>query len=327
MPAPSRRAVLRTATLAALGGPARHALAQPAPWPDRTIRLLLGFPPGGGSDMVTRLVAQKIGPLLGQQVVVENRVGAGGLIASEAASRSTPDGHTWILLPSGHATQAAMLKKMPMDPVAGFQWIGTVTVYPMFLCVANESPVRTLRDLLERARAAPGKLTYTSAGVGTAHHLIGEWLNADAGIDLVHVPYKGTVAAFTDLAAGRVDLMIDTAPSTLPLLKGGRLRGIAVTSAAGRSPVPGVAPALETVPGLEYESWLGIAMPPGTPAPIVERANGALREVLAQQDVVQRLEEFGGTPAPGTPDAFRERVQRDIERFRRIVAVRKLPQE
>jgi tripartite-type tricarboxylate transporter receptor subunit TctC len=322
-----RRTLLRAAASAAALGPLAARAQTVEPWPSRPIRILVGFAPGGSSDVVARLLAQRIQPLLGQPVVVENRVGAGGLVAAEAVARGTPDGYTWLLIPSGHASQAAMLRKMPFDPVDGLAFVGTLTVYPMFVAVAPESPSRSLRDLIERAKAAPGKLSFSSLGVGTAHHLIGEWLNAEAGIDLVHVPYKGSAAAFTDVAAGRVDVMIETATAALPWIRSGKLRALAVTSAPGRSPEPGVPVAAETIPGMEYESWLGVATTPGTPAPVVDRIAQAIRTVLAQPEMQQRLDDLGGKASPSTPDAFRQRVQQDIARFRRIVASRNIPQE
>jgi tripartite-type tricarboxylate transporter receptor subunit TctC len=323
-----RRSLLRGALAsAAFASLAPAARAQGEPWPSRPIRILVGFAPGGSSDVVARLLAQRIQPLLGQPVVVENRVGAGGLVAAEAVARGPADGYTWLLLPSGHASQAAMLKRMPFDPIDGLAFVGTLTTYPMFVAVAPESPIRTLRDLIERARAAPGKLSFTSVGVGTAHHLIGEWIAAETGADLVHVPYKGSAAAFTDVAGGRVDVMIETATAALPYVRGGKLRAIAVTSDSGRALVQGVQSASETLPGLEYESWLGVAMAPGTPAPVLDRVAQSIRAVLAQPETMQRLEDLGGRASPSSPDAFRTRVQQDIARFRRVVATRNIPQE
>jgi tripartite-type tricarboxylate transporter receptor subunit TctC len=324
-----RRSLLRGALASTALAPATSWVGAQSTesWPSRPIRILVGFAPGGSSDVVARLLAQKIQPLLGQPVVVENRVGAGGLVAAEAVARGPADGTTWLLIPSGHASQAAMLRRMPFDPVDGLAFVGTLTVYPMFVAVAPESPIRTLKDLVERAKAAPGKLSFTSVGVGTAHHLIGEWIAAESGADLVHVPYKGSAAAFTDVAAGRVDLMIETATAALPYVRGGKLRAIAVTSDAGRALVPGVQAAAETIPGLEYESWLGVAVAPGTPAPIVDRLGQAIRTVLAQPDTVQRLDDLGGRASPSSPAEFRARVARDIDRFRRIVASRGIPQE
>ncbi len=314
------------ASAAALAGAPITARGQSGDWPNRPIKLLVGFAPGGSSDVVSRLMAQRLSPILGQQVVVENRPGAGGLIAAEAVARAQPDGYTWVLLPSGHASQAAMLKKMPIHPLDDFAWVSTVTVYPMFYCVAADSPIQNLRDLISRAKANPGKLSFSSLGIGAAHHLLGEWLNAEAGIDLAHVPYKGSPAAFADIVAGRVDLMVETATAALPWIRGGKLRALAVTSRDGVSLAPGLQAASDTIPGLEYESWLGIVTTPGTPAPVVDRLNRAIREALADPEIVRRLEDLGGSPGPSSPAQFRDRVAKDIDRFRRIVASRGIPQ-
>jgi tripartite-type tricarboxylate transporter receptor subunit TctC len=196
----------------------------------------------------------------------------------------------------------------------------------MFYCVANESPIRSLRDLIDRAKANPGKLSFSSLGIGAAHHLLGEWINAEAKIDLAHVPYKGSPAAFAVVAAGRVDVMVETATAALPLIRSGKVRALAVTSTEGKALVPGVAAASETIAGLEYESWLGIVTTPKTPQPIVDRINRAIREALADPDIVKRLEDLGGRPGPSSPEQFSERVQRDIESFRKIVSSRGIPQ-
>lgn len=325
---PRRQLIAGAAAAAAcsiVGGTAR-AQTGSADWPNRPIKLLVGFAPGGSSDVVSRLMAQRLAPILGQQVVVENRPGAGGLIAAEAVARAQPDGYTWVLLPSGHSSQAAMLKKMPIHPLDDFAWVSTVTVYPMFYCVAADSPIKSLSDLISRARANPGKLSFSSLGIGAAHHLLGEWLNAEARIDLAHVPYKGSPAAFADIVAGRVDLMVETATAALPWIRGGKLRALAVTSKEGTALVPGVQAASDVIPGLDYESWLGIVTTPGTPAPIVDRLNRAIREALADPDIVRRLEDLGGRPGPSSPIEFRARAEKDIEKFRAIVNSRGIPQ-
>lgn len=322
-----RRTLVATGIAAVGLGAVYGASAQSTePWPNRPIRLLVGFAPGGSSDVVSRLMAQRLSPILGQPVVVENRPGAGGLIAAEAVARAQPDGYTWALLPSGHASQAAMLRKMPVHPLDDFAWVSTITVYPMFYCVAADSPIRSLRDLIERAKANPGKLSFSSLGIGAAHHLLGEWINAEAGIDLAHVPYKGSPAAFADVVAGRVDLMVETATAALPLIRGGKVRALAVTSREGTSLVPGVPAASDTIPGLEYESWLGIVTTPKTPQPVVDRLNRAIREALADPDIIKKLEDLGGRPGPSSPEQFRDRVQSDIDSFRKIVSGRGIPQ-
>src|SRR5688500_15076825 len=168
---------------------AANAFAQT--YPDRPVRLIVGFPPGGSSDTVARVVAQSLAPLLGQPVVVENKPGAGGVIGSDLVAKAAPDGYTLLLATAGHSTAAAMMAKLPFDAVRDFAWITTVTTYPFVIATAADSPIKSLPDMVARAKAAPGKLSYSSAGVGTSHHLLGEWLAAEAGIEMLHVPFHG----------------------------------------------------------------------------------------------------------------------------------------
>jgi tripartite-type tricarboxylate transporter receptor subunit TctC len=325
-----RRALLAglLATPLALGALTAQVQAQPADtWPTRPVRLLVGFAPGGSSDIVARLIAQHMSAALGQPFVVENRPGAGGMIAAEAVAKAAPDGYTLVLLPSGHASQAAMLAKLPFHPIDDFAWISTATVYPMFFAVADASPIRSFEDLIARAKANPGKISYSSVGIGTAHHLLGEWINAEAGVELTHVPYKGGTAPLTDVLSGQVDVMIETATTALPHLKSGRLRALAVTSTPGRKLLPGVRAASETLANMQYESWLGIAAPAKTPPGLVATLNREVTRVLVKPDVVQRLAELGGEATPSSPEAFRERVTSDIAKFRQIVATRRITPE
>lgn len=306
--------------LVAQSGP---ALAQSdTGFPSKPIRLLLGFPPGGGSDMVARLVAKPLADRLGQPVTVDNRPGAGGNIAAEQAAKAAPDGYTLILLPSGHASNAAIKKSLPFHPVNDFAWIGTVTTYPLALAVAPDSRFQTIQEFVSATRSDPGKYTYSSVGVGTAMHLVGEWLLAEAGGKAVHVPFKGGTAPLTELLGGRIDVMIDTLTSTMPLLKDKRLRALAVTSPRGESAVPGVASVADVLPNVVFESWLGIAAPAGLPAPLVSRLNTELRAVVEQADIRQRLSDWGGSPKVGTPAEFQARVESDIAKMRAVVVSR-----
>ncbi len=295
------------------------ATAGAAPWPERPIRLLVGFAPGGSGDIIARLLSPRLTVSLGQPVVVENRLGAGGSIAAEAVARAAPDGYTWAVIPSGHATQGAMIKTQPFDPVKDFAWVSTVTTYPLTFAVSPESRFNSLAELIREARRSPGKYTYSSVGTGTAHHLVGEWLNAEAGIELVHVPFKGGTAALTETMAGRMDLMIETITLTLPYLRGGKLRGIGVTSARPIESLPSLPLVTDTVPGIIFESWQGITTTPGTKPEIIARINAELRAALALPEVQRQLADLGGGAVPSTPDEFRARVERDIARFRQVV--------
>jgi len=299
------------------------ALAQQA-YPVKPIRLLVGFAPGGSGDTVARLVAAKLGDGLGQPVLVENRAGAGGVIAAEAVVRAAPDGYTWVLLPSGHATQGAMIKTLPYHPVNDFAWVSTITTYPMVFAVASGSAISSFADLIQRARTAPGKLTYPSVGIGTGHHLLGEWVNAEAGIELTHVPFKGGTSPMTEVLAGRVDVLIETMTVALAQIRAGKLRVLGVSSARPFPLLPGAPRLAETLPSIDYDSWLGIATTPGTPAPVVARIHAEVKRVVALDDIRTRLSDLGGQPQGDSPEEFRARVERDIAKFRRIVETRRI---
>jgi tripartite-type tricarboxylate transporter receptor subunit TctC len=288
---------------------------------------LLGFAPGGGSDMVARLVSKTLGDRLGQSVVVDNKPGAGGNIAADLAAKAPPDGYTLVLLPSGHASNAAMKKVLPFHPVNDFAWIGTITTYPLSLSVRPDSQFKTFQDFIRATKAEPGKYTYTSAGVGTAMRLVGEWIMAESGGMATHVPFKGGAGPLTELLAGRVDVMIDTMTSTAPLLQDKRLRSLAVTAPRGESNLPGVPSVADTFPKVVFESWLGIAAPAGTPQALVARLNNELKAVVDQPEIRQKLIDWGGSPKVGTPAEFRARVDNDIQNMRRVVADRKIETE
>jgi tripartite-type tricarboxylate transporter receptor subunit TctC len=326
--AKSRRGFLTLAGLAAVAGLQATVPAQAADWrPAKPIRILVGFAPGGSSDTVARLIAPGLASALGQQVIVENKPGAGGALAADMVAKAAPDGTTWLLAPSGHGTMAAMRATLPFKPVADFAWVSTVTRYPMVFAVKPDSKVRDLADLLATARAKTGSLTYSSVGVGTAHHLIGEWLNAETGANLVHVPFKGGTAAATEVMAGRVDLLVETMTLAMPMVRSGQLRGLAVTSAAPVASLPGVPTASVTVQSLQYESWLGVATTGGTPPEAVSAIHAALVTVLGDPAIKQRLSDLGGGAAPSTPQEFKARVERDIERFTQVVASRKIARQ
>ena len=302
---------------------AASAMAQS--YPERPVRIVVGFPPGGSSDTVARVVAQHLSPLLGQPVVVENKPGAGGVIGSDHVAKAAPDGHTLLLATAGHSTAAAMMQKLPFDAVKDFAWITTVTTYPFAIATAADSQIKSLPDLIARAKAAPGKVTYSSAGVGTSHHLLGEWLSSLADIEMNHIPFKGGTSPLTEVLAGRVDVMIETMTLVLPHMKSGKLRGLAVTSPEPKDYLPDVPPASKTVPGLVFQSWLGIAAPAGTPAPIVQKLNSDLHKALAVPEVQKRLAALGGGAAPVSPEEMRKQVQTEIERWKKLVESRSIP--
>ncbi len=300
------------------------AAAAAQAYPDRPVRIVVGFPPGGSSDTVARVVAQQLSPLLGQPVVVENKPGAGGVIGSDAVAKAAPDGYTLLLATAGHSTAAAMMRKLPFDAVNDFAWITTITTYPFVIATASDSSIKSLQDLIDKAKAAPGKITYSSAGVGTSHHLLGEWLSSLAGIEMNHIPFKGGTSPLTEVLAGRVDVMVETMTLVLPHIRSGKLRGLGVTSPEPKDYLPDVPPASKVVPGLVFQSWLGIAAPAGTPPAVVDSLNANLRKVLAEPEVQKRLAALGGGAAPVSPAQMRSQVQAEVERWSKLVASRGL---
>lgn len=296
-------------------------------YPSKAMRFYVGFPPGGSTDIVSRVLAQKLQERLGQPVVVEQKVGATGTIAHDAVAKAPPDGHTFVLLPGGHPSSAVLMKQLPYDPVKSFAMVSLVTEYPMTVFVNPASPIKSFDDLLARARAEPGKISYSSAGIGSLHHLLGEWINLEAGVQMFHVPFKGAGPAFTELLAGRVDVMIETMTFASTLFKGGRVRPLAVSSKARSAQFPDIPSISQSLPGIEMDSWLGLATTAGTPTSTIDRLNRELRSILGESDVRQRLSDLGGEPSASTPEELRTRVEREIARWERVVTLRKIERQ
>lgn len=294
-------------------------------WPERPIQLVQGFAAGGNADTIARVIAGPLGAALGRPVVVEGRTGAGGNIASEYVARARPDGHTLILLTGGHAASAAIYRRLRFDPVTDFAFISTVGVFPFVIATANDSPITDLPTLVQRARAAPGQITFSSVGVGSTQHLTGELLAQMTGIQLSHVPYRGGTQPLVDLMSRRIDLMVDTVTVTGAAIRGGTIRALGVTSAA---PWPGLpaAPVTHAVPGFEVLSWIGLAAPAGTPEPIVARLNEELRRALDQSTVRETLGGLGIEVRPMTPDGMRDFVSGQIATWQRVVRDAGIPQ-
>ena len=289
---------------------------------DKPIRFYVGFAAGGSTDIISRFLGQRLSERLKQPVVVEQKVGATGLIANDAVSKSAPDGLTMVLLTGGHPGTAAVMKSLPYDPVNGFGMVTVVIEYPMVISVAPDSPIKSFPDLIARAKAKPGAVSFSSAGPGSLHHLLGEWMNIEAGTQMLHVPFKGAAPAFTEVLGGRLDVLIETATFSIPNVKSGRLRALALSS-AGRYPLlPEVPTVGETLKGVEFSSWLGLAVSPGTPRATIDKLNGELRAILAEPDTKERFAGFGGIPAHGTPEAMRSRVEREIARWQKVVDTR-----
>jgi len=286
----------------------------------------VGSPAGSGNDLVSRVLAQKLAERLGQPFVVEQKPGGAGLLANDALAKSAPDGHTLVLLSGAHAAAAALSRALPYDPVRDFAMIGTVVAYPLVISVAPGSPIRSFADLLERARAAPGKLTY-SMTPGTLVQLLGEWINIEAGTSITGVPYKGGANALVDVLAGRVDATIETGTASFGHIRSGKLRPLAVSSAGRHPALPGVQTISETLPGVEMSSWLGLAAAARTPPAIVEHLNREVRAIIALPDVRQRLADLSGVPSPSSPEEMRTLVEREIARWKRVVELKHIERQ
>ena len=317
----------RIAALAALGAIAFAQGAWPqSAYPSRTVRFLNGSPPGSGSDLVARMLAQKLSERMGQAVVVEQKIGGAGLLASEAVAKALPDGHTMALLSGAHAASAAMNRALPFDPVRDFGMVGLVVAYPLVISVAPESPIKSFAELITLARAAPGRLTY-SMTPGTLVHLMAEWINIEAGTNILGVPYKGGANALVDVLSGRVDVLMETGTFTFGQMRAGKLRALAVSSPARHPAAPDVPTISETLPGVALDSYLGLAVTAATSRAVIDRLNGEIRAIVELTDVRQRLADLSGVATPSTPEEMRALIERDVARWKRVVELKSIPRQ
>jgi tripartite-type tricarboxylate transporter receptor subunit TctC len=306
-----------------LGGAAAIAPVWPAAaddWPSRPIRLVVGTAPGGSPDIIGRILGEKLADRLGTAVVIENVTQGAGAVAYQAVAKSAPDGYTMGILTAGFPPQAALRRKsLAYDPVEGFSFVTMLCGYPMVYAVAPDSPIKSFKDLLERAKAAPGRITYTINALGSIYHVLTKWIEIESGALMTPVSYRGTAQALTDVVSGRIDLMVDAATSGFPRVQSGQLRLLAISS-PGRYPLMPDAPTIaETLPGVEFMSWLGLAMAPATPRPVVARINKEIREALELPDVQQRLSEGGNVASPSSPGEMRQKVESEIARWTRVI--------
>ena len=288
-------------------------------YPSRPVTLSHGFGAGGNSDTVARILAPVLAERLGQQVIVEPRVGAGGNLATERTVKAAPDGYTLIVLTGGHAVSGALYKSLPFDPVDDLQMLSTLIYFPFIISVRKDHRFQSLADLVVEAKAKPKTITYSSVGVGSTQHLAGELLASLAGIELVHVPYRGGQAPVTDLLGGRIDVMIDTLTVTRPQLDSGTVRGIAVTSPKPWPGLPAIPPAGDTVKGYDVRSWMGVATTKGVSEPIVKRLNGDILYALQQPQVRDKLEAIGNEVRGSTPSEMRDWIAGEVAKWRKVI--------
>src|SRR3954467_14061949 len=296
-------------------------------FPAKPLKLVTPFPPGGSGDVIARLIAQRLSENMGQPVVVDNRAGAGGLSGSEYAARQPADGYTLLLITGAYPVQGAMLKQMPFDPLADVAMVSLLTSYPFVISVRPDSPFRTLGDLIAAAKANPGKLNYPSSGIGTVHHLSGELLNSMAGIEMVHVPFRGGASPLTEVLGGRVDLLLEAMTLSIGQIQSGKLRALAVTSRERWKGLPNVPSVAETVPGYEVTSFVGLGASGGTPRELVDRLNTEVRKALANPETRQRFVDLGGEPAASSPEEMKDFIAREIAKWKDLMAARKIEQQ
>jgi len=309
--------ILRSAIFAVLALAA--GLAQSQQYPTKPVRIIAPFAPGGGTDFIARLIAQKLTERLGHQVIVENKPGAGGNLGAEFAVKSAPDGYT-LLLVAGSYTVNPSLYKLSFDPVNDITPVIQLSQGPFVVAVHPSVPANNLKELIELARRQPDKLSYASAGSGSITHLASELFLDMAKVKIVHIPYKGTGPALNDTIAGSTQLIFGSVSTTLQFIKSGRLRGLAVTTPRRISALPDLPTVAEAgVPGYEVVLWHGLVAPKGVPRPIVDRLNREANEVLKAKDMGDLLATDGVAPAGGTPEQFRAVIKADIERWRGVV--------
>ena len=312
---------MRTLLLAALVATTAFATAYAQqPYPARPIRIISPFAPGGGNDVLSRTIAQKLTENVKQQVIVENRPGANGIIGTEAAARAAPDGYTIVLIPSGHAVNASLRRKLPYDSIRDFTPITLVGSSPLILAVHPSVPAKSVKALAALARARPGQLTYGSAGIGSSGHLGGALFETLTGAKMVHVPYKGMGLAITDLMAGHISLVFGTSASVMPHVRSGRLRALATTGAKRSPALPDFPTVAEAgVPGYEAGLWYGFVGPARIPGDIVRRLNAEIVAVLKSPEVHDRLASQGVDATPSTPEEFGKLMVTDLERWAKVV--------
>jgi len=310
----------------ALAVAASAAQAQPSastgsgqPYPSRPIRIISIFPPGGGNDVLCRVVAQKLTESLKQQVIVENRAGANGIVGTEIAARSAPDGYTITLVPSGHTVNATLYRKLPYDSLKDFTPLSLVGISPLILAVHPSLPVKNVTQLIALAKARPGQLTYVSSGVGASGHLAGALFESMTKTTMVHIPYKGMGPAVSDLMGGQVSMTFGTSLSVTPHFRTGRLRGLATTGAQRSPAFPELPAVAETLPGYEASLWYGFIGPARMPPEIVQRLNSEIVAALRLPDVHEKLASQGVDAKPSTPEEFARLLASDVERWAAVV--------
>ena len=320
---------MRKLLYAALCAAVLPVIAYAQTYPTKPVRFIVPFPPGGGNDTIARLVAQKLSAALGQQVIVDNRPGAGGTIGAEAAARSPGDGYTMFLAGvATHGINPNMRKKMPYDALKDFEAVSLIASAPLLVVVHPSLPVKNVKDLIAVAKAKPGQINYASNGPGSSSHLAVELFDMMAGVKLTHIPYKGLAPALTDLLSGEISVMFSSAVAALPQVKSGRLRAIAMTGAKRSAAIPNVPTVAESgVPGYETGSWYGVVVPAGTPRAAIDRLSREIQTIVKSPDFTAKLNEEAVIPVGSTPEAFDKHIRSELARWAKVIKAAKIALE
>jgi tripartite-type tricarboxylate transporter receptor subunit TctC len=315
----SRRRLMATCAILATSI-ASPAFAQTESYPSKPVKLVVGYAAGGATDVIARLLAVRLGEQTGQTFLVDNRTGANSNVGAEIAARASADGYTLYLFTIANTINASLYDKLGYDPQKDFEPIGLIAKVPNILVVNPKLAVNTVADYVRRAKEQPNGITFASSGSGSSIHLSGEMFKMISKSNMLHVPYRGSAPAVSDLLGGQVESMFDNTPSALPHVQAGRLRAIAITSAKRSPLLPDVPTIAESgLPGFDVQSWFGLAAPAGTPGPVVAKLNAELNKALAHPDLRKRLVELAATPEPGTPAQFKSFITTESRRWQEVV--------
>ena len=295
------------------------AAASAQNYPTKTVRMIVGYPPGGPTDVLARIVSQKLTQAWGQQVIVDNRPGASGMIGAEFTARAAPDGYTLLMVPVTYAVTPSLFSKMTYDVEKDLAPVAQVAAAPFILVVHPTLPVKTVKDLVALDRRNPGQINFASASTGGMPHLAGELFNSMTGTKLVHIPYKGAAPATTDLLSGQITLMFNNMLSAMPQVKAGRLRAVAVTSLKRSAAVPELPTIAETVPGYEANGWYGAFSPAATSKDLINRVNAEMNRIMKMPDVTQRLAGDGVEAVGSTPEQFGAYLKQEVAKWGKVV--------
>ena len=314
------------AVAAVVGAP---GMAQQPSWPNHPVKIIVPQAPGGGTDALARTLTERLQVVFGQPFVVENKTGAGGNIGTDFVAKQKPDGHTLLLTTNTHVTNVSFFAQLPYDPVADFTPVSLIASVPFVMTVNASSPYKSVKDLIDAARAKPGTLSYASGGIGTPHQLGAELFKSMTGIDLIHVPYKGSAPAVVALLSNEVAVSISAINSMLPHIRSGKLRALAVAT-ANRTPllpdVPTIAEAA-SLPGYEIDIWYGVLAPAGTPRPIVDRLNAEINKIMRDPQVMEKLVPQGLEPVGSTPERLAATIKSDLVKYKKIAKDAKITPE